>query len=61
MVRNIEIFDIYTGDQIEEGKKSISYKVAYGKKDATLKDEEVEKVEKEFLEDLSKENINLRS
>ena len=61
LVRNIEIFDIYTGDQIEEGKKSISYKVAYGKKDATLKDEEVEKVEKEFLEDLSKENINLRS
>ena len=61
LVRNIEIFDIYTGDQIEEGKKSISYKVAYGKKDATLKDEEVEEVEKEFLEDLSKENINLRS
>lgn len=61
LVRNIEIFDIYTGDQIDQGKKSISYKVAYGKKDATLKDEEVEKVEKEFLEDLSKENINLRS
>lgn len=61
LVRNIEIFDIYTGDQIEEGKKSISYKVAYGKNDATLKDEEVEKIEKAFLEDLSKENINLRS
>lgn len=61
LVRNIEIFDIYTGDQIDQGKKSISYKVAYGKKDATLKDEEVEEVEKEFLEDLSKENINLRS
>lgn len=61
LVRNIEIFDIYTGSQIDEGQKSISYKVAYGKNDATLKDEEVEKIEKEFLEDLSKENINLRS
>lgn len=61
LVRNIEIFDIYTGSQIDEGQKSISYKVSYGKNDATLKDEEVEKIEKEFLEDLSKENINLRS
>ena len=61
MVRSIEIFDIYTGSQIDAGKKSISYKVAYGKNDATLKDEEVGKIEKEFLEDLSKENINLRS
>ena len=61
LVRNIEIFDIYTGSQIDEGQKSISYKVSYGKNDGTLKDEEVEKIEKEFLEDLSKENINLRS
>ena len=61
LVRSIEIFDIYTGSQIDAGKKSISYKVAYGKNDATLKDEEVGKIEKEFLEDLSKENINLRS
>ena len=61
LVRNIEIFDIYTGSQIDHGQKSISYKVAYGKNNGTLKDEEVEKIEKEFLEDLSKENINLRS
>ncbi|NVF11917.1 phenylalanine--tRNA ligase subunit beta [Anaerococcus sp. AGMB00486] len=61
LVRSIEIFDIYQGEQIEEGKKSISYKVAFGKSDRTLKDEEVEKIEKEFLKDLEEKDVVLRS
>ena len=46
---------------VEGLDKDLNITVSYGKNDATLKDEEVEKIEKEFLEDLSKENINLRS
>lgn len=61
LVRNIEIFDIYQGEQIKEGKKSISYKLSYGKSNATLKDEEVEKVEREFLRELEEKDVVLRS
>lgn len=39
----VELFDVYTGEQIEEGKKSVSYSVTLRSKDATLTDEAVEK------------------
>lgn len=61
LVRNIKIFDIYQGEQIEKGKKSISYKVAFGKSDRTLKDEEVLEIEKEFLKELEEKDVVLRS
>lgn len=61
LVRDIKIFDIYQGEQIEEGKKSISYKVAFGKKEGTLKDKEVEKIEEKFLKELEEKDVVLRS
>ena len=61
LVKNIELFDIYTGDQIEDDKKSISYKVEYRDNDKTLKEEDIKDIEEKILADLEKSGIVLRS
>ncbi|MDY2928425.1 phenylalanine--tRNA ligase subunit beta, partial [Anaerococcus sp.] len=61
LVDEISLFDIYTGEHIEEDKKSISYKVLYRAKDRTLKDKDIAGIEKKILECLAKEDIELRS
>ena len=61
LVDEISLFDIYTGEHIEEDKKSISYKVLYRAKDRTLKDKDIAAIEKKILECLAEEDIELRS
>lgn len=61
LVKTIELFDIYTGDQIEEDKKSISYKVEYRTNDKTLKEEDIKDIEEKIINDLNDANIVLRS
>lgn len=61
LARKIELFDIYTGDQIDAGKKSISYKVEYRADDRTLKEEDIRSIEENILKELEKSDIILRS
>ena len=61
LVKTIELFDIYTGDQIENDKKSISYKVEYRANDKTLKEEDIKDIEEKIINDLNDANIVLRS
>jgi len=50
------------GEQVPEGKKSIAFRLTYQAADRTLKDEEVDKVQKRILAQLSKElGATLRS
>jgi phenylalanyl-tRNA synthetase beta chain len=41
LVENVELFDIYRGDQIQRGFKSMAFSITYRAKDRTLTDEEV--------------------
>lgn len=41
IVEKIELFDIYRGDQIQRGFKSLAFSIIYRAKDKTLTDEEV--------------------
>jgi len=59
-LEQITLFDIYTGEQIPEGKKSLSYKLIFRKKDSTLTDEETDKAVAKILRALENKNINLR-
>lgn len=61
LVDKIRLFDIYTGEHIEEDKKSISYKVLYRANDRTLKDKDIAGIEKKILDCLAEEDIVLRS
>jgi len=61
MLKEIRLFDIYRGKQIESGKKSMAYSLSFGEENRTLKDIEVEIIVKRILESLSKKfNARLR-
>ena len=49
-----EVFDVYTGKGIEEGKKSIAYSLTFGSNDRTLTDEEINTILNKIIEKLSK-------
>lgn len=60
-LRQVQLFDIYTGEQIDEGKKSLAYKIGFQSFDRTLKDEEVKKAFEHILDSLNEAfGINLR-
>jgi len=52
LVEKVELFDIYKGKQIPEGKKSMAYAIAYRDENKTLKDQDVNKVHDKILRSL---------
>ncbi len=62
LVRDARVFDVYAGDQVSAGKKSVAFSVAYQSDDHTLTDEEVAKAQRKLLERLRREfNAELRA
>lgn len=57
LIEKVELFDVYDGDRIEEGKKSVAYSITYRKANATLTDEEVNQVQEKLLSAL-REKLN---
>jgi phenylalanyl-tRNA synthetase beta chain len=55
LISEVILFDIYSGKQVEAGKKSLAYRLVYQSPDQTLTDEEVNKVQEQVLARLSKE------
>lgn len=53
LIERVDLFDIYRGAQVPEGKKSVAYSIIYRAKDRTLTDEEVSKTQEEVLKALS--------
>ncbi len=49
LVESIELFDVYKGEQIPEGKKSIAYAIVYRDPKKTLDDKAVNKVHDKIL------------
>ncbi len=52
LVEGVELFDIYRGTQIGEGKKSVSFRVTLRASDRTLTVEEADKVSAKILDSL---------
>lgn len=44
LVESVKLFDVYTGKQVPEGKKSVAYSIVYRSENRTLVDEEVNRV-----------------
>jgi len=61
LLKEIKLFDIYRGKQVESGKKSMAYSLSFREENRTLKDSEIEIIVKRILEGLSKKfNAKLR-
>jgi phenylalanyl-tRNA synthetase beta chain len=55
LIAEAKLFDVYTGNQIASGKKSLAYTLTYQLADKTLTDETVNKVQEQVLKKLSQE------
>ena len=53
IVKNAEVFDIYQGEHIQEGYKSISLNIVYEDKEKTLKVDDVNPIHEKILNDLT--------
>ena len=54
LVKSIDVFDLYKGQQIKEGKKSLAYTLEYRSDEKTLKDEDVANIHNSIQETLVK-------
>ena len=61
-VTDVMLFDVYRGNQVGKGKKSLAYSLTYQVKDRTLTDEEVAKIRIKIVKRLEKKlGARLRS
>jgi len=52
LVEKLELFDVYTGKQIPDGKKSVAYSITLRSKERTLVDEDANRIVKDILDSL---------
>lgn len=57
ILEDVQLFDVYRGKQVEEGKKSVAFTLTYRDKNKTLTDDDVAAVHNKVLEALN-EKIN---
>ncbi len=55
LLHEIQLFDVYRGEQIEAGKKSLAYRLTYQADDRTLTDPEVAAVRERIVEQVEKQ------
>jgi len=55
LVKRVTIFDVYSGEQVPAGKKSLAYSITFQSPTHTLTDEEVNQVQQQILDKLSTE------
>ena len=55
MVKQVEVFDVYQGEHVESGKKSIALSIVYQSEDHTLTDQEIQEVHQTVLARLEKD------
>ena len=55
IIESIKLFDLYQGEQLEAGDKSLAYSIKYRVSDRTLTDDEVNQVQSQIEEKLNKE------
>ncbi len=61
IVESINLFDVFTGEQVGEGNKSVAYNITFRSSERTLTEEEINSVMQNILESLEKGlGINLR-
>lgn len=60
ILESLQLFDIYEGDQIQKGYKSMAYSAVFRSKEKTLEEQEVSAAMKKILNGLAELGIELR-
>jgi phenylalanyl-tRNA synthetase beta chain len=60
LLEDYKLFDVYEGEQIAAGKKSVAYTMTFRAKDRTLEAGEVDKIVGKIIKELAKLGVELR-
>lgn len=60
LLEKVELFDVYQGSQIPDGKKSVAYSVWLRSQDSTLSDKEIDEVSSKIIKKLEAVGAELR-
>jgi phenylalanyl-tRNA synthetase beta chain len=60
LLESYKLFDVYEGDQVGEGKKSVAYTMTFRAKDRNLESAEVTAITDKILKELGKMGIEIR-
>ena len=60
ILESYQLFDIYEGEQLTRGYKSLAYKIVFRASDRTLTDDEVNKCMDKIMNGLGEKNVVLR-
>jgi len=55
LVRDVDLFDIYEGEELPEGKKNLAFHIIYQAEDRTLSSQEIDKLQNKIIKVLEKE------
>ena len=62
ILRSVQVFDVYEGEHVEEGKRSVALQIVFGARDRTLTDDEVAQASQALVERLeARAGVELRS
>lgn len=61
LLETLDVFDVYEGDQVAAGKKSVAFSLYFRALDHTLTDDEVKPVVDKVLEKLASQGIEIRA
>ena len=56
LIRDVDVFDIYVGENVPTGVKSLSFHLVYQATDRTLQTKEIETLQTKIIKDLEKES-----
>jgi phenylalanyl-tRNA synthetase beta chain len=54
LVRDVDLFDMYEGEEIPRGKKNLAFHIIFQSDEKTLKDQEVDKIQKRIIKALER-------
>ncbi len=54
IIRDIDLFDIYEGEELPEGKKNLAFHIIYQAEDKTLSSEEIDEIQNKIIKTLEK-------
>jgi len=56
LVQDVDLFDMYEGEEIPGGKKNLAFHIVFQSYEKTLKDEEIDKIFRKIIKELEKNN-----
>ena len=54
-MNSVSLFDLYVGEQVPAGKKSLAFRIVYQSPEYTLTDNEVDRVQKQIVDKLQRD------